>query len=217
MSVRSTSVLTKKPMRSSSALSVRPAIGLPIGMSVPAPSRVSSAASPACSTMNRLAWPSRAKRQQTAMQLGANMQRHTAAAVAGDRRPGPVARQFDLIGKTLRVSVQNASWRAIALVGVALVAEQAVLPQRVVGILHRQGRQLRRTAPAACRIGRRQDRAHSGANDQPSPAMWCSTSNSTCSLSPSANRCARSGSSLARSKPRRAAFVRASARVSSVT
>ena len=43
--MRSTRVLTKKPTRSSSALSVRPAIGLPIGMSVPAPSRVSSAAS----------------------------------------------------------------------------------------------------------------------------------------------------------------------------
>ena len=40
-SVRSTSVLTKKPIRSSSAASVRPAIGLPIAMSVPAPSRLS--------------------------------------------------------------------------------------------------------------------------------------------------------------------------------
>ena len=43
VSVRSTSVLTKNPTRSSSAASVRPAIGLPIAMSVPAPSRVSSA------------------------------------------------------------------------------------------------------------------------------------------------------------------------------
>ena len=55
VSVRSTSVLTKNPIRSSSAASVRPAIGLPIAMSVPAPSRLSSPASPACSTMNRLA------------------------------------------------------------------------------------------------------------------------------------------------------------------
>jgi hypothetical protein len=55
--VRSTSVLTKNPTSSSSALSVRPAIGLPIGMSLPPPSRVSSAASEACSTMNRLAPP----------------------------------------------------------------------------------------------------------------------------------------------------------------
>ena len=45
VSVRSTRVLTKNPTSSSSAASVRPAIGLPIGMSVPAPSRLSSAAS----------------------------------------------------------------------------------------------------------------------------------------------------------------------------
>ena len=37
--MRSTSVLTKNPIRSSSAASLRPAIGLPIAMSVPAPSR----------------------------------------------------------------------------------------------------------------------------------------------------------------------------------
>src|SRR5512133_1452005 len=55
VSVRSTSVLTKNPTKSSSARSVRPAIGLPIAMSSPAPSRLSSAARPACSTMNRLA------------------------------------------------------------------------------------------------------------------------------------------------------------------
>src|SRR5713101_4832891 len=55
VSVRSTSVFTKNPIRSSSALSVRPAIGLPIAMSLPAPSRLNSAASPACSTMKRLA------------------------------------------------------------------------------------------------------------------------------------------------------------------
>src|SRR5262249_2310482 len=60
VSVRSPSVLTKKPTKSSSARSVRPAIGLPIAMSSPAPSRLSSAASPACSTMNRLAPCSRA-------------------------------------------------------------------------------------------------------------------------------------------------------------
>ncbi|CAM5416180.1 hypothetical protein SVIOM74S_05930 [Streptomyces violarus] len=55
VSVRSTSVLTKNPTRSSRAWSVRPAITVPTGTSVPAPSFVSSAASPACSTMKRLA------------------------------------------------------------------------------------------------------------------------------------------------------------------
>ena len=67
VSVRSTSVLMKKPTRSSNAVSVRPAIGLPIGMSVPAPSRASgsNAARPACSTMNRLACASPASRSTT--------------------------------------------------------------------------------------------------------------------------------------------------------
>ena len=49
-------MLTKKPTRSSRASSVRPAIGDPIGMSVPAPNRVNNAASAAWSTMNRLTW-----------------------------------------------------------------------------------------------------------------------------------------------------------------
>ncbi|GAA3624837.1 hypothetical protein GCM10022419_133020 [Nonomuraea rosea] len=50
-SVRRTSVLTKKPTRSSSATSVRPATTWPIGTSAPAPSRDSSIASAACTTM----------------------------------------------------------------------------------------------------------------------------------------------------------------------
>ncbi len=55
-SVRSTRVLTKNPTRLSSASSVRPAIAVPMGMSAPAPIRVSRAAIPAWTTMNRLAW-----------------------------------------------------------------------------------------------------------------------------------------------------------------
>ncbi|PPS68940.1 hypothetical protein BZZ08_07350 [Streptomyces sp. MH60] len=60
--MRSTSVFTKKPTSLSSASSVRPAIGVPKGMSVPAPSRDSSVASAVWSTMNRLDLPSRATR-----------------------------------------------------------------------------------------------------------------------------------------------------------
>ncbi|GAA5772895.1 hypothetical protein Aros01_09455 [Streptosporangium roseum] len=60
MSVRSTNVLTNMPTRSSSASSTRPATTDPIGTSVPAPNRVSNAASAACTTMNRLAFSSRA-------------------------------------------------------------------------------------------------------------------------------------------------------------
>src|ERR1700721_2389104 len=65
-SVRSTSVFTKNPTRSSSALSVRPAIGLPSAMSLPPPSRLSSPTNPACSTMNRLAPPERPTRKTPA-------------------------------------------------------------------------------------------------------------------------------------------------------
>ncbi len=49
---RSTRVLTKKPTSSAKASSVRPAVTVPRGMSVPAPSRDSSAARPACSTIS---------------------------------------------------------------------------------------------------------------------------------------------------------------------
>ena len=55
VSLRSTSVLTKNPTRSSSASSVRPAIGVPIGTSVPAPTLVSSADRAAMKTMNGVA------------------------------------------------------------------------------------------------------------------------------------------------------------------
>ena len=53
--MRSTTVLTKNPTSSSRASSVRPAMGEPMGMSVPAPNLVSRVANPACSTMNRVA------------------------------------------------------------------------------------------------------------------------------------------------------------------
>ncbi len=54
-SARSTSVFTKNPTRSSSASSVRPATGAPTGISAPAPSRDSTATSPASTTMNTVA------------------------------------------------------------------------------------------------------------------------------------------------------------------
>ncbi len=54
VSVRSTSVLTKKPTLSSTARSARPARTPPRGTSVPAPSLVSRVARAAWSTMNRL-------------------------------------------------------------------------------------------------------------------------------------------------------------------
>ncbi|ARX89126.1 hypothetical protein SMD44_08613 [Streptomyces alboflavus] len=62
VSVRSTTVLVKNPTRSAVASSARPATGVPRGMSVPQPCRVSRAASPACTVMNTLAPVVRASR-----------------------------------------------------------------------------------------------------------------------------------------------------------
>ena len=59
-STRSTSVLMKAPTSSSRATSVRPATAVPIGMSSPPPSRLSSTASAACTTMDSVAPLSRA-------------------------------------------------------------------------------------------------------------------------------------------------------------
>jgi len=53
-------IAPRRNLAMAGALSVRPAIGLPSGMSVPAPSRLSSPARPACNTMNKLAPQSRA-------------------------------------------------------------------------------------------------------------------------------------------------------------
>ncbi len=50
--MRSTTVLTKSPTTCRRATVERVEIGQPIGMSVPAPKRVSKAANAACSTMN---------------------------------------------------------------------------------------------------------------------------------------------------------------------
>ena len=184
--MRSTSVLTKKPIRSSSAASVRPAIGLPIGMSVPAPAASAAPQAPACSTMNRRRPLLPRQRHQAAVQL-----RHRCAARRwpprwlGHRRPRPVGRQFRAARAAPPASrVQNASCRAIALVGVALLAQHLALPQRVVGVLHRQRRQARHAARRSAPRRPPPGRAHSGPSDQPSPAMWCSSSSSTCSRSP---------------------------------
>ena len=52
--MRSTSVFTKNPTRSSRAVSVRPATAVPAGISSPAPSLDSSTATAAWITMNNV-------------------------------------------------------------------------------------------------------------------------------------------------------------------
>ena len=65
---------------------------------------------------------------------------------------------------------------------IVLRAQHLALPQRVIRVLHRQRRPARRLA-AAC--APRTPPSHPGANgaiEHPSPAMWCTTTASTCSV-----------------------------------
>ena len=157
VSVRSTSVLTKNPTRSSSAASVRPAIGLPIGMSKPAPSRVSSAASASLQHHEQARTalarqPQQARGEAPPTAPPQRCPRHGSPPQAA---PGRAADRKLLrkLGQRLR---QNESWRASALAGSLSVPSSRMLPQRIVGILHRQRRPLRRRPRAARRIGARQ-------------------------------------------------------------
>ena len=91
--------------------------------------------------------------QQASMQLRRQRQRHAVAAIARHRRPRPIARQVDLVGKLLErlgPECQLACDRALR---IALLPQHLVLPQRVVGILHRQRRQVGRLSVAPRRIG----------------------------------------------------------------
>ena len=113
---------------------------------------------------------------------GPSVSAHAVAAMARHRRARPVGRQLELVGQHRRARSrpvrQLAGDRAVRIV---LAAEHLVLPQRVVGVLHRQRRQAGAPPAAARRVERRRARGPAAPSDQPSPAMWCSTSSSTCS------------------------------------
>ena len=78
------------------------------------------------------------------------------AAVARHRRPRPVGRQLDLIRQVLqRLGPERQLPRQRA-GAVVLIAQRRLLPQRVVGVLHRQRRQSRCDALASRPVQRRQ-------------------------------------------------------------
>ncbi|ELS50302.1 putative Nonribosomal peptide synthetase [Streptomyces viridochromogenes Tue57] len=97
------------------------------------------------------------------VQFGGNRQRHDVGAVVGHRGPGPVERQLQLLRNTVQRPTPVVDLPGQEAVLVVLVAEQLPLPQRVVRVLHRQGRPLRRPARTAFRVGEGQitgQRAH---------------------------------------------------------
>src|SRR6202040_529100 len=89
------------------------------------------------------------------VQLSRHPQSHHLPAVARNRRPPTVDRQIDRIGKPGKLPApepQLARYRALA---IALLSQHFMLPQRVVGILHRQRRQPGRLPAPARRIAMR--------------------------------------------------------------
>ena len=75
------------------------------------------------------------------------------AAIARHRRPRTITWQLDLVGEILeRLRPERQLTRNRALF-IFFRAQRLMLPERVVGILHRQGRRIGHLAVAACRIG----------------------------------------------------------------
>ena len=117
--------------------------------------RVSRAARAACRTMNRLTLVLTRELQQTLMQLGREIEVQVIAPIAGLRRAGVIGGQVQLLREPARAC------RSRRPTGVpwdcpdVLVAQELLLPQRVVGILHWQGRQRGGTCRRSGRCRRR--------------------------------------------------------------
>src|ERR1700733_15122160 len=89
------------------------------------------------------------------MRSSPNVHPHMRAAIAGRRRACPVERQVKLIGKVLEGLGPKRKLTRYRTLRIILATKHLVLPERVVGILNRQIRQLWGVAAAALRIGGR--------------------------------------------------------------
>src|SRR5581483_2964574 len=96
------------------------------------------------------------QRKQRAVQIRPQRKLDKTSTVARDRRPRPVRRQIKLLGKPSQRLAPEGKLARYRARGIALLPEKLALPQRVVGILHRQGGKLRRLPRTARRIAARQ-------------------------------------------------------------
>ena len=176
---------------------MRPAIGLPMAMSAPAPSRAQQPGQARLQHHEQARAASRAPAPQAPRCRSAidDRARTLPPRWLAHRRPRPVGRQLDLIRQVLQRAVQNDKLPRDRALGIALVAQRRLLPQRVVGVLHRQRRQLRRHAPRTA--PGRTPPGPATTDPATSRRRRCdaAAARSTCSSAPSSNRCARSGSS----------------------
>ena len=89
------------------------------------------------------------KLQQPAMQIRRQRHRDGIPPVARNRRTRPVGRQIELVRQTFKPIAPVRQLPRQRARGIPLIPQNTLLPQRVVGVLHRQRRQLRRAGPQA--------------------------------------------------------------------
>ncbi|GAA3883417.1 hypothetical protein GCM10022243_55160 [Saccharothrix violaceirubra] len=109
VSTRNATVLTKNPTNRSSAASPRPATGVPIVMSRPAPTRRSNAVRQACSTMNTLTPVSAANRRTACAVPGGTVNGTVSPAVPATAGRGRSAGSSSTSGTPARAVRQCAS------------------------------------------------------------------------------------------------------------
>ncbi len=117
--MRRTTVLVKKPTSPAVASSSRPATGVPRGMSVPQPCRVSRAASPACTVMNTVAPCARASRRSASCAVASRAKGTVSPAEVATGGRGRSVGSSNWSGSPASACRQWASWASASAVGSA--------------------------------------------------------------------------------------------------
>ena len=121
--------------------------------------------------MNVLVWVVARRARQGVVQLRRDRERDAVAARLAAGRTRAVGGEVELLGQSGQRALPVGELLGCLAVGVVLVAEDLVLPERVVGVLHRQRRPVRGVALGARRV-RGGEVPRQGPRDQPSLAMW---------------------------------------------
>src|SRR5262249_20983194 len=137
---RNTQVLTKNPTRSSRAASNRPAIGVPITTSSPAPTRCNTTAMTACNTIEAVALCPAASALTPAHTRGPDPPPPPTPAKTGPRRRARTRRQRHHLGQIGQLLPPVGQLPGDHTARIRLRPQPLLLPQRVIHILHRQRR-----------------------------------------------------------------------------
>ena len=145
-SLRSTRMLTKKPISWSNSASVRPATGVPSGMSTPPPALCSTTATAVCSSMNSVMPNSRHSSVSLARVAASMREVDGFTLAAGHRLPREVGPQPGVLRHPgqLPVPVLPLLDGDRGLLTTRSPAQERALPRRVVGVLHAKRRPGRR-------------------------------------------------------------------------